>query len=152
VRELAVDHTILFSSHILAEVEDVSSRVIVIDRGKIKADGSPRELLEQSQGRQLVVCAAATAEDLAACLGDITGAREVTVEISDEGFSTLRCILDPGADPRDEAFARLSQRGIRIRELKLNMPTLEEFFAELTRDPSLAAEDGADRAPEEVTV
>ena len=161
VRELAVDHTILFSSHILAEVEDVSSRVIVIDRGKIKADGSPRELLEQSEGRQLVVCAAATAEDLAACLGDITGAREVTVEISDEGFSTLRCILDPGADPRDEAFARLSQRGIRIRELKLDMPTLEEFFVELTRDPSLAAddvagdddaEDGADRAPEEVTV
>jgi gliding motility-associated transport system ATP-binding protein len=148
VRELADDHTILFSSHILAEVEDVSTRVIVIDQGKIKADGRPRDLLEQSQGRQLVVCAAASEADLRTCLGDLEGSRQVTVESEVEGFTTLRYLMDPAADPRDEASARLAGKGIRIRELRLELPTLEEFFAELTRAPDSApADDLAEVAP-----
>jgi ABC-2 type transport system ATP-binding protein len=40
VRDLAASHTILFSSHILNEVQDVSSRILVIHRGRLRADGA----------------------------------------------------------------------------------------------------------------
>ena len=131
VRELAEDRTILFSSHILAEVEDVSTRVIIIDQGKIKADGDPTALLQQSEGRRLVVCAAATADALASCLTGI-GEQPPQVVDSSDGFTTVHLHLSGGEDPRDEAFDRMSSGGIRVRELTLAMPTLEELFTRLT--------------------
>lgn len=131
VRELAQDRTILFSSHILAEVEDVSTRVIIIDQGKIKADGDPTVLLTESEGRRLVVCAAADPDALASCLAGI-GCQPPQIVAGADGFATIDLVLSAGEDPRDEAFDRLSAAGIRIRELTLAMPTLEELFARLT--------------------
>ncbi|MCA8955788.1 MAG: hypothetical protein KDC87_06930, partial [Planctomycetes bacterium] len=132
VRDLGEDRTVLFSSHILAEVEDVSSRVIIIDRGKIKADGDPRQLLAHSEGRRLVVCAAASPDALRACLGEVAGSCGVREPVRDGAFTTLCYDLEAGADPRDSAFERLQGAGLRIRELKLELPTLEEFFARVT--------------------
>ena len=141
VRELADEHTILFSSHILAEVQDVSTRVIVIDEGRIRADGPPKDLLAASEGRRLVVCAAASVEDLKECLGAIAGSVHVEVIAEDDGgYATLHYLLEPGADPRDAAFARLHERGLKIRELTLHLPTLEEFFMRLTDVVPKAAE------------
>ena len=150
VRELADEHTILFSSHILAEVQDVSSRVIVIDKGQVKADGSPQELLESSAGRQLKICAEGTAEALRSTLGELNGM--CAIDVVDEGaFSTLCFTLLPGADPRDEAFAKLTAANVRVRELRLDLPTLEEYFTHLTHGGNApldgdAPEDG-DEAP-----
>jgi ABC-2 type transport system ATP-binding protein len=132
VRELAEDHTILFSSHILAEVEDVSSRVIVIDEGKIKADGRPQDLLEGSTGRRLTVSAGLPPAELSACLDGIAGVGSPSLDAGEDGFSTLCLLVDAGVDPRDEAFERLSRSKARIRELRLDLPSLEEFFTDLT--------------------
>ncbi len=132
VRELAEDHTILFSSHILAEVEDVSSRVIVIDEGKIKADGRPQDLLEGSTGRRLTVSAGLPPAELSACLDGIAGVGSPSMDVGQDGFSTLCLLVDAGVDPRDEAFERLSRSKARIRELRLDLPSLEEFFTDLT--------------------
>ncbi|MEE2886764.1 MAG: ABC transporter ATP-binding protein [Planctomycetota bacterium] len=132
VRELAIDHTILFSSHILAEVEDVSTRVIVIDEGKIQADGQPKDLLERSEGRRLTVSAALSPSEMAGCLRGITGTRDPVFDSEDAGFSTVSLAVDAGVDPRDEAFDRLTKASARIRELRLDLPSLEEFFTDLT--------------------
>ena len=51
VRELAEEHTILFSSHILPEVEDVSSRILVIHDGVLRADDTPEGMLQKARGR-----------------------------------------------------------------------------------------------------
>ena len=57
VRELAQEHTILFSSHVLGEVQDVCSRILIIHRGRLRADGAPEDLLRTSRGRRLAVTA-----------------------------------------------------------------------------------------------
>ncbi len=132
VRELAEDHTILFSSHILAEVEDVSTRVIVIDEGKIKADGRPQDLLEGSSGRRLTVSACLPPTELSACLDGVAGVGIPSLHAGEDGFSTVCWRVDAGVDPRDEAFERLSRSKARIRELRLDLPSLEEFFTDLT--------------------
>ena len=64
IRELAEEHTILFSSHILAEVGEVSGRILIIGNGRLRADGTIDELLRQAPGRCLVVSARADGEQL----------------------------------------------------------------------------------------
>jgi ABC-2 type transport system ATP-binding protein len=134
VRELAAEHTILFSSHILSEVEDVSSRILIIHHGKIRADGAPRELLEQSGARRLVVAARLPGKDLLACLQSLPGTDKLEVTGEADGFATVTAAVAPKADPRDEAYRALERTGAAIRELRLDLATLEQFFYDRTRE------------------
>ena len=130
VRELAEEHTILFSSHILPEVEDVSTRILVIHQGEIRADGTPAALLEQSRGRRVSVTAK-TAE-LVAVFEGVDGVADVG-EVERQGdYVTVEAAVQPDVDPRDELAARMAERGVPIRELKLVLPRLEDFFQEIT--------------------
>ena len=142
VKELANEHTILFSSHILAEVQDVSSRILVIHRGKLRADGAANELVAASAERVLCVEAYATKTALLDAAAGLTSLRGVAAEDLEPGVAQLRAQVDPLGDPRDAISTSLAQRGIRVRELRLDMPTLEEFFYQVT--------EGADRAEEGV--
>ena len=133
VRELANEHTILFSSHILPEVEDVSSRILVIHHGHIRADGTPADLLRQSSGRRVRVTAASTAAELIALLRDLPGVGEPSeVGEADGAFHSVEAPIEADADPRDAVAARLSQLGTPLRELALVEPRLEDFFQEVT--------------------
>ena len=113
VRELAHEHTILFSSHILSEVEDVSSRILLIDQGQIRADGAPKELLEQSGGRRLVVTAKLPGSELLACITALPGTDSPQLTGEAEGFSTVSAGVAARADPRDEVFQALSKKGAK---------------------------------------
>jgi ABC-2 type transport system ATP-binding protein len=149
VRELAKQHTILFSSHILAEVEAVSSRVLIIDRGRIRADGTPEALTGQSaEGRRFVAAAQAPADALVALLGGLPGAVAGTARVAatedgttGDGFTTVTVDLAAGADPRDAAWHRLSATGWPLRELRIQRPTLEDLFHQITNTPE--TEEGA---------
>jgi ABC-2 type transport system ATP-binding protein len=144
IRELAREHTILFSSHILAEVADVSSRVLVIHQGKLCADGRIEELLARSPGRELRVIARAESALLRELVSRATGglpARAAAVRGDDDGFAEVFTALSGVDDPRDAVSAALREQGIAIRELSLHLPTLEQFFAHVTglSDPHSAA-------------
>jgi ABC-2 type transport system ATP-binding protein len=134
VKELAGEHTILFSSHILSEVEDVSNRIMIIHHGKIRAAGAPRDLLEHSGGRRLVVTARMSAEDLVACLRGLPGTDEPSVASEGNGFATVEAYVAPKADPRDEAFGALQKQGVALRELRLDLPRLEQYFHQVTSE------------------
>lgn len=140
IRELAEEHTILFSSHILAEVSEVSGRILIIDRGKIRADGSLDELLESSRGRQMVVVARMEAEPLRTGLLALDGVEEVQLEAREDGMQEARSTLAADADPREAAFRWLARSGAEARELRLDLPTLEEVFRQVTTGTEVAAE------------
>jgi ABC-2 type transport system ATP-binding protein len=141
VRELAERHTILFSSHVLSEVEDVSTRILVIHRGRIRADGAPADLVAAGRGRSLTVTAAMLdpvdrtgpcGPALAACLAGLPGLGKPQVIGEDGRYATVRAVLAPGADPRDAVFGRLQAAGAAMRELRMDLPTLEQFFQQIT--------------------
>ncbi len=133
VRELANEHTILFSSHILGEVQDVSSRILVIHRGELRADGTPQALLQTSHGRRLVVTARAPAERLIALFGGLAGVSEAPrVTVLADGYLTLDAAVGPADDPRDAAALALRALDVPVRELRLQLPTLEEYFLQVT--------------------
>jgi len=142
VRELGNEHTVLFSSHILGEVQDVSSRVIVIHRGSIRADGPPDALVAQSTRAQLFVrsrCAPALLRDVVLSVPGVIA--ETVVVDGDEELANATCAVAPGMDPSRELGERLQKAAIAVHELKLVMPTLEEYFYSIT--------DGLDQREEE---
>ena len=111
-------------------------------RGKLRADGAANDLVAASAERVLCVEAYATREALLDAASGLTSLRGVAAEDLEPGVARLRAQVDPLGDPRDAISTALAQRGIRVRELRLDMPTLEEFFYRVT--------EGADRAEETV--
>ena len=139
VRELGRERTVLFSSHVLSEVEATVGRVVVIHRGRRVADGPLAELQRRVTGGA-VECAFAGAEaGLAEGLGGLEGVSAVEP-------GAVVCAADAAAfrvRPQDGVVdlpARLSafaaQRGHVLVHLAPARATLEEVFLELTGAPS----------------
>ncbi len=129
--ELSERHTVLISSHILPEIEAVCPRVIVINEGRIAADGT-QEQLGQRFGRASHVRLEAEVPDAAEAarlLGSIRGVAEVTDTGplgTQRGFD-VRC----DEDLREDVGALAARAGWKLRELTFRRPTLEELFARL---------------------
>jgi ABC-2 type transport system ATP-binding protein len=140
VRDLAREHTILFSSHILAEVQDVSSRILVIHRGRLRADGPPNELVARGVRRRLRVEAHTAPAVLSEALASMPGIAIADVRDLGGGVAMLAASVEVEGDPRDAVARALQLRGLLVRELRLEMPSLEEFFYSVT--------EGADRHEE----
>ncbi|MEO0479698.1 MAG: ABC transporter ATP-binding protein [Planctomycetota bacterium] len=134
IRDLADEHTVLFSSHILAEVADVSDRILMIVNGRLRADGALEELLAQAPGRRVRVTARCESDDLVAIVAEQSGTQGARVDGVPEagGYNSVTADLERDVDPRDALSARLSERGVPVRELRLDLPSLERFFTEVT--------------------
>jgi ABC-2 type transport system ATP-binding protein len=140
VRDLAQEHTVLFSSHILTEVEDVSTRILVIHRGRLRADGPAQELVARSAARRLRVTAACAVERLVELVADIDGlALECRAAVTPDA-ARIEAMVAAGADPAPEVGRRLLAAGVAVHELAIELPTLEEYFHLVT--------EGSDRAEE----
>lgn len=128
VRQLGADHTVLFSTHILSEAEQICDRVLIIHQGRIVAQGAPATLRQQLQpGAHLYVaitCAPGVrAHDL---LAGVPGVE--SVQPQGEGY-TLR--IQPGADARADVAQAAAQAGCRLLELRPVAMTLEDIFLDV---------------------
>ncbi len=126
IRELAREHTVMLSSHILPEVEAVCQRMIIISRGRIVASGTADELRRrQSEKSRFIGELKGPAEAIAASLKKINGVGDVRCEAVD---GWVRATVESQADVR-EAIAQLAaEQKWPLRELRREMATLEEFF------------------------
>lgn len=77
VKRLGEEHTVIFSSHNLSEIQAVCDRVVVIDHGRLAADGSPEELARKLGGARLRIRAEGPEDALADRLARVPGVREV---------------------------------------------------------------------------
>lgn len=147
VRDLAAEHTILFSSHILTEVQDVSTRILVIHRGTLRADGPPGELVAQNAARTLHVTARGTPAKLLDALTGVAGLRGARSLRVDDSWSSLHAEVEPGAEPAAAVGSRMLEAGLPVRELRIDLPTLEEYFHRVTEGSDHAEERAASDAP-----
>lgn len=130
IRQLARRSTILLSTHILPEVEQVCDRVIILMNGRVRADARLADLAATSSA--LLVLQEA-ADGVEKALRGLDGIGEVRAERSADGFPAYR-VFARGADGRDLTWAiyRLAQaRGWPVRELRRETRTLEAVFNEL---------------------
>ncbi|MEO3769117.1 ABC transporter ATP-binding protein [Micromonospora sp. B9E7] len=119
--------TVLLSSHVLGEVEQVCDRIAVINQGRLVADGTSDELRAALGGGELLI-AADPVDRAAACLRDHRGVRAVEAVEAVDG--TLRVSADPALAA--ELNRTLVEAGIEVRELRTVRHSLEEAFLELT--------------------
>jgi ABC-2 type transport system ATP-binding protein len=125
VRELAADHTVLLSTHILAEVEAVCSRVVVIHRGRTVADEPIDALRRRTAAARLRV--RVRSGDAAALATALTATAWATVERTDG--DTVLCRT---ADAQRAALATLAEAHGGLAELVEERRPLEDVFAEMT--------------------
>ena len=131
IKGLAERHTILLSSHILSEVEMTCSRVLILNKGRIIANGTPSELRERTglsleSPVRLEALVPDAAEALTA-LGALASVSSVRVLGTEEGWTTFE-ILPSGDDPRAALFEEAVKRGWNLRELAARKFSLEEIF------------------------
>ncbi len=140
ITELGRDHTVVLSTHILPEVEQVCERVFIIDRGRIVADGTPDHLRERLVGNPAVTVELRGADGSAqAALAAIEGVSEV-VATDDPGCFRVEHVAD--RDPREAIFHLAVVKGWVLTALTPERATLEDVFVRLTTrdtaDPAVA--------------
>jgi gliding motility-associated transport system ATP-binding protein len=152
IRELGRERTLLLSTHILPEVELLCNRVLIIDRGRIVAQGTPESLRERWVGNPtLRVTLKGAPAEAAEVLAGIPGV--VAVRPGAEPGNTGAWIVESGraADIREEVFRAAVARSWVLLELAAQRASLEDIFVRLTtRDVALAdaGEEPAAAAPE----
>jgi len=142
IKGLAGTHTIILSTHILPEVSMTCDRVVIINKGKIAAEGSPESLTSQLDGGQKIhIETRAPEAGLRTTLGQVQGITKIEIEptASNQNLSvTLETAR--GADVRNEVASRIVQSGWQLFELRGVSLSLEDIFLELTTDDAQHAE------------
>jgi ABC-2 type transport system ATP-binding protein len=143
IKELAGDHTIILSTHILPEVSQTCQRVVIINKGHVVAVDTPDALTARLRGSEtMYVQVDAGAADAAAALGRVPGVTRV-VESDRRGTAIgYEVESQHGQDVRRELARSIVNSGWGLLELRPMRMSLEEIFLSLTTDetPSAAAE------------
>jgi len=150
IRELAGDHTVLVSSHILPEIEAVCPRVLILSRGRLAADGTQEDLVRTLGHASFVrvELEAAGAQGAARRLRELPDV--ISVEERDGGPGLLGLDVRCDQDLRASIGGLARAEGWTLRELSWRQATLEELFArialELDQEPATAAATAATTA------
>ncbi len=130
IRDLGRTHTVMLSTHILSEAEQICDRVIIIDRGRIVAENTPDELRDSlNRGGRLFVRVGerAVPADVLRILNAVPGVDSVQPHQDGYLVSGKRSI-----DVRPALAAAIVGHGLELLELRPWAITLEEIFLELT--------------------
>lgn len=145
VKDLGSDRTVLLSTHILSEVEATCERAIVIDRGRLVAEGTLEELRarQKSSGLRLRLRDPNAAAE--AAIAQVSGVSLASAE-TDEGVPdrrTLRLTVESTLKTElatEQLVQALTRAGIGIHAVVPELASLEQVFSTLTRHEKEAGE------------
>src|SRR5262249_7437037 len=133
IKSLGGSHTVLFSTHIMSEVEAVCQRVIIIARGKIVAQGSTADLRMRS-GTGVRVEVRGPSEQVRSALNALPNVEAVDV-VAPGDVASLIVRGKITGELREQIAATCAQRSWGLREMRTEGATLEEYFIQIT-DPA----------------
>jgi len=137
IRSLGKQKTVVLSTHILPEVQATCSRVVIINRGKIAADGPIEDLQRSMQGGEKLTVEVEvgrdeTFESLSIHVQSIPRIGRVSLLDERNGTKRFSVETDHAVDIRKELFQLCIQRGWVLLELHREQTSLEEIFRQLT--------------------
>ncbi|MBN1754929.1 ATP-binding cassette domain-containing protein [bacterium] len=137
IKELGKEKTVVLSTHILPEVQATCDRAVIINKGKIVADGKLEELQSGFQGVEKVYLElkAPMEEALAGIsrLNDVKLVTEQSISPADQLWA-YRIESTRGSDPREDLFRLAVDKNWTLLEMRKEQANLEEIFRELTRN------------------
>ncbi len=140
IRKLAKNHTVILSSHILAEVREVCDYIMIISKGKLVASDTP-ENLERMLGQNNIVEieAKTTPAEVRRILKNVPGIERIEAQSTGNGITKGSICEKKGADIRESVFRAFASAGIPLMTLKVSGTTLEDVFMELTQRDTVPA-------------
>jgi ABC-2 type transport system ATP-binding protein len=137
IKGLAGQHTILISTHILPEVEQVCSRVLIIHKGKLVAEDTTQNLGARLRGAERIeLLVSGDGAALPQALGAVPGVQSVRVT----GEGRYQVSVEPGKDVRAQLAATVVKGGWGLLELAPVGMSLEDIFLQLTKEEPTAEE------------
>jgi ABC-2 type transport system ATP-binding protein len=155
INELAGDHTIVLSSHLLHEVSQACQRVVIINKGRVVAVDTPANLMNQMTGSatMYVQVDANGSGDVPAALNGVPGVTGVVESDRHEGLIGYEVESESGRDVRRDLARTVVTRGWGLVELRPARASLEDVFLQLTevQDPAAAPAEPAPQTEGEET-
>src|SRR2546427_11358987 len=142
IKSLAGDHTIILSTHILPEVEQTCEQVVIINKRKIVATDSVRNLRSRARGGESVIVEVAggdgglETDEVSQRLAQIEGVSKVTLKESQDGHYMFEIESEKDFVSGDLSRAVVAS-GWELNELRATAMSLEEIFLQLTREEAV---------------
>lgn len=137
IRKIGKEKTVILSTHILSEAEATCDRIVIINKGRIIADGSTEDIKAENgqAGKIRMELIQADFESVRSRLADIHGVENIEQAPSDDP-SRLRIVVDasPRHDPRADLYAAIKETDWVLIDFHQEAKTLESIFRELTRE------------------
>ena len=146
IRRMGEKKAIVFSTHILEEVEAACTRAIIIDRGRIVANGTPKELKQRSEIAGAVSLRVSGVNGAAASqkLSQLSTARKTSLVREEQNYVVARVFPQPGCRNGDLArsiFETAAREGWKVEELHTEEGRLDEVFRNITMPDTVAAKE-----------
>jgi len=133
IKQLATEHTVLLSTHILPEVEAICSRALILHEGRLLFDGTVSDLHRDLSGSSRVTCGfLADRETAQACLASAGGIDDPAFLDEADGVCRFRVSAPGGTAAREALFRECARRDVPLVELAPERVSLEEAFLSIT--------------------
>ena len=146
IKSLGRRHTVILSSHILAEVSEICDTVLIMSRGRLVALDTPENLARKSAGATVTITSPATADEMRPVLEGLAHVTGVDFTDDGEGTVTAHVTFDGDGDPRKDIIAALAAGGCAYYSVDVQRASLEDIFLELTE-----SEEDDDDSDDEMT-
>ncbi|MBN1970477.1 MAG: ATP-binding cassette domain-containing protein [Candidatus Delongbacteria bacterium] len=133
IKELGKNKTVIFSTHILQEVQALCDRVIILKKGNIVADASPEKLQTDFAGRDTINLEIKSDKDLTMDLKSIYSVENIIKKDKSSGCDySYKIEYSKGAEIRENIFDVVMKNNAKIVEMHREKATMEDIFKELT--------------------
>ena len=146
IRQLAKKHTVILSSHILAEVREVCDYILIISKGKLVASDTPENLERNLGDSDLIeIETKASPDEVRRILETVDGIRSISTKQLENGITWAQIQEKKNTDIREKVFQAFAQNHQPLLKLNPLQVSLEDVFMELTQSDR-AAEEYAEKA------
>lgn len=151
IRQLATKHTVILSSHILAEVREVCDYILIISKGKLVASDTPENLERNLGDSDLIeIETKASPDEVRRILETVDGIRRISTKHLENGITWAQVQEKKNTDIREKVFQAFAQNHQPLLKLNPLQVSLEDVFMELTQSDR-AAEEYAEKAKKKET-
>ena len=136
IKKIGKEKTIIISTHILSEAEATCDRIVIINRGRIVADGSTETIKQTASGEYLVSISLQNTDfkSVERELGSLEGVVDIAPSNDEEGVLGVRLTCKSSVDIRGEIYRRIKQTDWILLEFHQETGSLENIFRRLTME------------------
>ena len=133
IKDLAKDHTIILSSHILSEISAICDSVVIIDQGKVIARGTAEELEEQFTNKEVIwLTVKGEQEKVKSAVKECKCFVSYDMKELEEEQWRIRAEMKSEEDMRDQLFFYFAEKKIPVLNMEQETKSLEDVFLQLT--------------------